>query len=531
MQCEDCEPAEEAEEEAEPAARAKVRGAKAVPDAWRTTPSVPWPQRGQPKHKGVRYHIEDEAGNRTYWLFDGKMRRPVCVCKDDGMCGMIAQSRTRPGYSKGCATREDHLDQYTRTKESNGGVLPAFGGKQAHIGEEPAYVTHNGVECVTMKCNGQAMKLCKCGDCFLVCQSFQHEFAVGCVHNDAPKCATTGCPAAAEVQGYCCNCAKRVGAVANRKAERDHELQALLAHHGIERAPEDICEAEAGAPYGQQNPHADYAARIVIKTGGGKRGFQWKSGCMGTLEPGKAPGPCAYGGLFSSKLYDWHCVRCFIASYPNDVRATNAKRYLKAKELAVREYLEATFPDYKWVFDRRFAVGVKERPDALTRTRDRILIVEIDENSHDREACGDEREREAIFQRRNKTAEIVMIRFNPDAYVDLVTGKKVPSCFYTSPKENLVKVHPRQKKAWEARLATLANAIRMCIDPTHPDYLEVLPPKEEGRAFFSFELYYDNINGMTEAQQEARRTNRVNTLKRAAQKRKAEVEAAESDSD
>ena len=35
------------------------------------------------------------------------------------------------------------------------------------------------------------------------------------------------------------------------------------------------------------------------------------------------------------------------------------------------------------------------------------------------------------------------------------------------------------------------------------DVETVLPPKEdEGRAFFSFELFYDNINGMTEAQQE-----------------------------
>ena len=123
-----------------------------------------------------------------------------------------------------------------------------------------------------------------------------------------------------------------------------------------------------------------------------------------------------------------------------------------------------------------------------------------------------------------------MIRFNPDAYTDLVTGQKVPSCFYTSPKENLVTVHPKHKAAWAARLATLANAVRMCIDPAHLDYLDVLPPKEdEGgikRAFFSFELFYDNINGMTEAQQEARRNGRVKGLKRVQttrKKRKAET--------
>ena len=35
--------------------------------------------------------------------------------------------------------------------------------------------------------------------------------------------------------------------------------------------------------------------------------------------------------------------------------------------------------------------------------------------------------------------------------------------------------------------------------------------------------FYDNINGMTEAQQEAKRNGRVESLKRAAQKRKAEA--------
>ena len=129
-----------------------------------------------------------------------------------------------------------------------------------------------------------------------------------------------------------------------------------------------------------------------------------------------------------------------------------------------------------------------------------------------------------------------MIRFNPDAYTDLVTGQKVPSCFYTSPKENLVTVHPKHKAAWAARLATLANAVRMCIDPAHLDYLDVLPPKEDdGRAFFSFELFYDNINGMTKAQQEATRNGHLDGLKRVGQarkKRKAQAEAvAESDSD
>ncbi len=506
----------------EPPAK-RARGAKAVPKSW-YEPSVPWPGPKAAK-PGVRYHT-DEDGERKYWMCeDGRHRYPVCVCKDDGLCGLRAKSTTRPGYALACATREDREERCDAARGEDG-ALPAWESYKAHKGHEH-FVLHKGRECVTMPCNGEARPLCKCGACFVACENFKDEYARGCVHNPEPPCATTGCGAVATVQDYCATCAVRVGAVAQRKAEREDELQALMAQHGIARAPDDANDAEAGTPYAQQNPRADYAARVVLKSGNGNGGFRWLPGCRGTFEPGKAPGPCAGGGVLAFKRYDWHCVRCFIASYPNDVRAVNAKKFLKAKELAVREYLEATFPQYRWTFDRAFAVGVKERPDALIRTRDRILIVEIDENSHDREACGEEREREAIFQRRNKTADIVMIRFNPDAYVDLVTGKKVPSCFYTSLKENLVTVHPKHKKAWADRLATLANAIRMCIDPTHPDYLEVLPPKEDDRgikrAFFSFELFYDNINGMTKAQQEATRNGRVDGLKRAAQKRKAEA--------
>ena len=93
--CEPCEP-----EEAEPPAK-RVRGAKAVPDSWATTPSVPWPVTGgkkpaEPPQEGVRYH-EDKDGERKYWLFANKHRWPVCVCKDEGLCGLMASSTTRPG--------------------------------------------------------------------------------------------------------------------------------------------------------------------------------------------------------------------------------------------------------------------------------------------------------------------------------------------------------------------------------------------------------------------------------------------------
>jgi len=47
-------------------------------------------------------------------------------------------------------------------------------------------------------------------------------------------------------------------------------------------------------------------------------------------------GHCPNGVSGFSK-YDMYCVRCFISKFPNDPRSTNAKAYLHAKELTVRE--------------------------------------------------------------------------------------------------------------------------------------------------------------------------------------------------
>ena len=58
--CEPCEP-EEAEPPAKRSKLGRGLGAKGVPASWATTPSVPYPKRGQPKLEGVRYH-EDKDG-------------------------------------------------------------------------------------------------------------------------------------------------------------------------------------------------------------------------------------------------------------------------------------------------------------------------------------------------------------------------------------------------------------------------------------------------------------------------------------
>ena len=541
-----------------PAKRAKLRGNKAVPDSWATTPSVPWPG---PKtaQKGVRYHV-DEDGERKYCLLYGKARRPVCVCQPEGLCGLRAKTEaTRPGYAIGCALCVDRKEAYMLAKKN--GALPKWESLEKYKGKEE-FVFHNGRECVTKPSSGQAVPLCACGVCFLACDSFRQQFATGCVHNRAPPCATTGCLAVGSVQGYCPNCAMRVDATAERKAEREPELLELMAKHGIARAPDNINEAETGTPYAQQNSRADWAARIVVRVGDVNPGFYWKPGCthvgddgtlcaqlaqlipggpvkcaqhggghrcVGFTLAGSNPEPCPYDiGIKSGKgKYGDRCVKCFCATNPNTDLAAAARQNYQAKEQEVRLVLERAFPEYRWTFDRAFAVGVRKRPDAKVVVGDRVVIVEVDELSHRFYGCDKERERERIFlDHLGKGQAVAMVRFNPDQYVDPLTGKSVPSCFRKTAEKDLVKLNPKQAAQWKRRCDALIAWVRSILDPTSDTYCETVPPPESDRCLFSEELFYDAP--LTE---KARRA-RIEAMQRAQQarkKRKADVLDADSE--
>ena len=235
--------------------KVKLKGAKGVPASWHE-PSQPYPKRGEPKLKGKRYYTEEKSV-REYWRCDdGKQRYPICVCTPDGLCGLVAQSKTRPGYADACATREDRKAQYEATKQANGGALPAWKSKEEHKGKDEEFVMHRGKECLTRKSNGEARPLCACDgtpQCFLACSSFKQTHAIGCVHNTGAKC--DDCKINVAVVGkYCNGCAKERGATAQRKAAQQPALEALLAKHpGMEEAPEDPDGAFAGRPYGQLN--------------------------------------------------------------------------------------------------------------------------------------------------------------------------------------------------------------------------------------------------------------------------------------
>ena len=210
----------------------------------------------------------------------------------------------------------------------------------------------------------------------------------------------------------------------------------------------------------------------------------------------KTSGTCGIG-LSGGSKYDYHCVHCFCKNWPNSVRAKNAKKYLHAKEQTVRAFLEVTFSEYKWSFDRRHAVGVLVRPDAkAVLGKRRLLIVEVDEDSHDTYTCALEREREAIIAKHAPRKTVIhLIRFNPDAYNDPVTDKRVPSCFRFNKESGTTIVDPKRKADWDARLAMLKGVIDEIVAHQHEDIAvpKCLLAEDRYKHVIPIELFYDNV--------------------------------------
>jgi hypothetical protein len=207
---------------------------------------------------------------------------------------------------------------------------------------------------------------------------------------------------------------------------------------------------------------------------------------------------CPYR-LTLNPYYDKLCVRCFVESSPNDPRANRAKKFLHTKELAVREFLENAFPEHRWTFDRNCSrvVGKIVRPDArAVLDRARLLIVEVDEDSHDSYLCAKERAREKVIAEHAPRGAVVhLIRFNPDAYDDPKTGRRVPSCFQVSKAEGIVTVHPDRMDDWKARLEKLKSTIQEIIDHKHEDIAipECVLDDDRYKYVIPIELFYDNV--------------------------------------
>ncbi len=157
-----------------------------------------------------------------------------------------------------------------------------------------------------------------------------------------------------------------------------------------------------------------------------------------------------------TRRYKGYCVRCFVHLFPDEPVVHN----YKTKESTVTSFLIAKFQDKIWICDRRIEGGCSgRRPDLFLGMGSRITIVEVDENKHDTYGCTCENRRTMEISQDLNHRYIAMIRFNPHGYVAPEQGD-IPSP-WTYTKHGVSTFKKKWKKAWNARLASLAETIKI----------------------------------------------------------------------
>lgn len=168
---------------------------------------------------------------------------------------------------------------------------------------------------------------------------------------------------------------------------------------------------------------------------------------------------CKICDILIRPKFDGYCYRCFIHTFPDNQVVRNHK----TKERTVADFMRTAFSDFDIAFDRRVQNGCSlRRPDILMDFGDHVIIVEIDENQHEKYDCSCENKRLMQLFTDVGSRPTTMIRFNPDEYND-VNNKSITSCWKYN-KKGLCVIKETKKKEWQKRLATLQTHVQYYID-------------------------------------------------------------------
>jgi len=154
-----------------------------------------------------------------------------------------------------------------------------------------------------------------------------------------------------------------------------------------------------------------------------------------------------------NKKYNGYCVLCFTHLFPD----TPLSRRYKTKEQTVVDFIKESFPDYDWTHDKRIVDGCsRRRPDMLVDLGSHLIIIEVDEYRHDTYTTECEITRLNDISLDVNCRPIIMIRFNPDSYVDS-TGKNISSCWGINNLTQTLMI--KKMNEWNCRLDRLKNEI------------------------------------------------------------------------
>jgi hypothetical protein len=149
--------------------------------------------------------------------------------------------------------------------------------------------------------------------------------------------------------------------------------------------------------------------------------------CKGTPELQTMGLKCPYN-QHGKKKYDYYCTACFQQNFPSDPRTTNIRG--KTKEIAVRTFLQETFPEHQFIHDKVLWTGEEDcscrrRIDFRCLFGNTLLCIEVDEDQHKYRKQDDEDIRYDDLMMLHG-GKFVFIRFNPDTYKNAKGIRKNP---------------------------------------------------------------------------------------------------------
>lgn len=122
---------------------------------------------------------------------------------------------------------------------------------------------------------------------------------------------------------------------------------------------------------------------------------------------------------------------------------------VKAREIAMIVYILSEFSKYGWIINKELN-KFKLRPDMLLCLESHYLVIECDENQHEKYMNEIERMKS---MKDDLTKPVIFIRFNPDDYI--TDRQKYRSCWRKQDGKNVIFNHCN----WRFRLNTLKETI------------------------------------------------------------------------
>ena len=162
-----------------------------------------------------------------------------------------------------------------------------------------------------------------------------------------------------------------------------------------------------------------------------------------------------------------YCVRCFIYQFPDSPITT----IFKVKEKHMVDFINEHFADHTIRHDKTIDGGCsKRRPDVLIEKYTHVIIIECDEEQHKSYDTTCETQRINDIYTDLGDRSIVLIRFNPDSYIDS-NKQKHSTCFNYHKKLGVPYIVDQTK--WKERLNTLKSRIEHHINSIPNDLVTI----------------------------------------------------------